>query len=425
LFATFLIVVGVSLAVSFICSILEAVLLSVSQSYVALLRRRGDRAGELLASFREKLDEPIAAILTLNTIAHTVGAAMGGALALQLFGNRWVAVFSAVLTFAVLVFSEIIPKTIGARHWRLLARPVAHVLRVLLFVLRPVLLPLSWLSRLLTGRGERAPAISRGELEVLAELGRREGTLKHYEWEVLRNVINLHRLKVASIMTPRTEMVAIAGTATLAEAKAMMLGEGVSRVPVYEGTPDRVIGILRLRDVVRAERRGVSELLGAMLAPRFVPETATADRLLQEMRVGQYKLAIAIDEFGGTAGVVTLTDLLQAIVGEIRDEYGEEPPAIEKLADGVVRLSGILSVREANQQLGLGLSEDRQTTIAGFVTHQLGRLAREGDVVSVESGELEVLEIEGRRIERLLYYPAASGMERRAGQRPGGGASEK
>ncbi len=416
MFATFLIVVGVSLAVSFMCSIMEAVLLSVSQSYVALLRRRGDPAGELLASFREKLDEPVAAILTLNTIAHTVGAAMGGALALQIFGNRWVALFSALLTFAVLVFSEIIPKTIGARHWRLLARPVAHVLRALLFVLRPVLLPLAWLSRLLTGRGKRAPAISRGELEVLAELARREGTLKHYEWETLRNLVNLHRVRVDSIMTPRTEMVAIAGTGTLAEAKATMLSEGVSRIPVYEGTPDRVIGVLRLRDAVRAERQGVSELQGVMRPPRFVPETATAEGLLQEMRAGRYKLAVAIDEFGGTAGVVTLTDLLEAIVGEIRDEYGEEPPAVEELAGGVVRLSGTLSVRESNQRLGLGLPEGRQATIAGFVTNKLGRLAREGDVVPVKGGQIEVIEVEGRRIERLLFRPAGVDGPRRPGE---------
>lgn len=413
MFGTFLIVVGVSLAVSFVCSIMEAVLLSVSQPYVALLRRRGDRAGELLASFREKLDDPIAAILTLNTIAHTVGAAMGGALALQIFGNRWVALFSALLTLAVLVFSEIIPKTIGARHWRSLARPVAYVLRALLIVLRPVLIPLSFLSHFLTGRGERALAISRGELEVLAELGRREGTLKQYEWEVLRNVVNLHRLKVASVMTPRTEMVAVSQTTTLEEAKALMLSEGLSRLPVYEGEPDRVVGVLPLRDVVRAQRQQITDVRDVMSPPRFVPETATADRLLQEMRADRYKLAVAIDEFGGTAGVVTFGDLLQAIVGEIRDEYGEEPPAIERQANGVVRLAGTLSLREANQRLGLQLSEGRQATIAGYVTDALGRLARAGDVISIPGGELEVIEVEARRIERLLFRPAGEDTRQR------------
>ena len=146
--ATLIVVVGLSLGISFLCSIMEAVLLSVRFSYIGVLQERGERAGDLLARMREKIDEPIAAILTVNTIAHTVGATVAGALAYDVFGSKFVALFSALLTLAVLVFSEIIPKTIGATYWMLLAKPVAHVLRALVVVMKPILVPLALINRI-------------------------------------------------------------------------------------------------------------------------------------------------------------------------------------------------------------------------------------------------------------------------------------
>src|SRR5690606_12393180 len=140
--STLLLVVGISLAVSFLCSILEAVLLSISHSYVGVLQERDHPAGNLLAGMRRNIEQPIAAILTLNTIAHTVGAAMGGAIALEVFGSKWVALFSVVLTFVILVFSEILPKTIGATYWQTLAPYAAYVLRFMIVVMKPVLIPL-------------------------------------------------------------------------------------------------------------------------------------------------------------------------------------------------------------------------------------------------------------------------------------------
>jgi Mg2+/Co2+ transporter CorB len=161
-------VVGAGLAISFLCSILEAVLLSITHAYVGVLQEEGERAGHLLAHMRENIDEPIAAILTLNTIAHTVGAAVGGALALRVFGNEWIAAFSALLTLLILIFSEIVPKTLGATYWKLLARPAAYTLRAMIIGMKPVLIPLSWLNRLITPRGDTGPTVSRSELEILA-----------------------------------------------------------------------------------------------------------------------------------------------------------------------------------------------------------------------------------------------------------------
>lgn len=182
---TLLLVISVALAVSFLCSILEAVLLSISHSYVALLEDRGDRAGVLLGGLRRNIEEPIAAILTLNTISHTVGAAVSGAIALQVLGSQWMALFSALLTLAILLLSEILPKTIGATFWQKLAPATAHTLRWMILVMKPVLIPLAWFNRLVAPRGEKGVTVSRAELEVLAEIGRREGTIDEAEWQVV------------------------------------------------------------------------------------------------------------------------------------------------------------------------------------------------------------------------------------------------
>ncbi|UCF20523.1 MAG: HlyC/CorC family transporter [Gemmatimonadota bacterium] len=398
-----ILVIAISLAVSFICSIMEAVLLSVSYSYVALLKRRDSKAGRLLADMRDHLDQPIAAILTLNTIAHTVGAAVGGALALEVFGSAWIALFSAALTFAVLVFSEIIPKTIGARSWKLLARPVAYVLRWLVLLMKPILVPLALLSRAIAPKRERGPAVSRGELEVLAEIGRREGSLGEHEWEVVTRVMHLDRIRVGSIMTPRTKLEAVPVAATLEEAKSVMLEAGYSRIPVYEGSIDRIVGFVKARDIWRAEAEGETSVRSCMRQPRFVPETMSVQHLLQEMRDERLKMVIVIDEFGGTAGLVALEDVLEQIVGELHDDGDVEPLQIEAIGEREVRVDGALPLREVNVRLGLELPETEHDTLAGFVQAHLGRIAQVGDTVAFAGGVFRVIAMDGHRIARLEH----------------------
>ncbi len=401
---TLFLVIGFSLAISFLCSILEAVLLSISHAFVGVLQDRGERAGALLARMRENIDEPIAAILTLNTIAHTVGASVGGALALQVFGNEWIALFSAVLTLAILVLSEILPKTIGATYWQQLAPPTAYVLRFLTVVMRPILIPLSLINRMISPRGERAPTVSRAELEVLAEIGRREGTIDEDEWQVVSNVMNLDSIHVGEVMTPRASVIAVPVEATVEEAMEVMLDEGHLRVPVYEGTIDHVVGILLARDLWRADREGVKEAREAMRAPQFVPVTKPVEDLIREMRTARIKMAVVLDEFGGTAGIVTLEDLIEEIVGEIQDEHEQEPLDFEHGPEEV-RVEGGVALWEVNERLGLQLPEEMYDTIGGYIFGQLGRIGHDGDEVQVEGGTFRVVSMDGRRIARVAFLP--------------------
>ena len=394
-------VLGISLSISSLCSILEAVLLSVTHSYVEVLRDEGSQAGDYLHAMKQKIDEPIAAILTLNTIAHTAGAALGGAIAGQVFGQVWVGVFTGVLTLIILLFSEIIPKTIGATFWQRLSKPSAHVLWWMVIVMKPILIPLNLFSQLI--RREAGSTVSRAELEVLAQIGYSEGTIDEDEWHVVTNVIRLGEVTVGEVMTPRTDIVAIPGGATVEEAMAMMLEEGHLRLPVYAESIDRIEGLLLARDLWRAHLDGVKEI-GEIVRPvQFLPTTKLVEDLIPEMRIQRSKMAIIIDEFGGTAGLVTLEDLIEEIVGEIRDEHEEdEPLGFEELDDGTVRIWGGVAVREVNDRLDLSVSEEPHDTLGGYVFGVLNRIGRVGDVVDLENARLRITQMKGRRVEYVV-----------------------
>ena len=366
-------ILGISLSISSLCSILEAVLLSVTHSYVEVLRDQRAKAGDYLHVMKQKIDEPIAAILTLNTIAHTAGAALGGARAGIVFGQAWIGVFTGVLTLIILLFSEIIPKTIGATFWQRLAKPSAHVLWWMVILMKPILIPLNVFSQLI--RREGASTVSRAELEVLAQIGYSEGTIDKDEWQVVTNVIRLGEVTVGEVMTPRTDMVAIPRDATVEEAIEIMLEEGHLRLPVYAVSIDKIEGLLLARDLWSAHRDGVTKIAEIVRPVQFLPTTKLVEDLIPEMRVQRTKMAIVIDEFGGTAGLVTLEDLIEEIVGEIQDEHEEdEPLSFEDLDDGTVRIWGGVAVREVNDRLDLSVSEEPHDSLGGYVFGVLNRI---------------------------------------------------
>lgn len=400
-------VLTATFAVSFLCSILEAVLLSITHSHVAMLQERESKAGELLAAMRAKIDEPIAAILTLNTIAHTMGATLSGGLALQAFGEPWMAAFSAALTLGILIVTEIIPKTVGATFWPTLAAPSAYVLQVMIVVMKPVLMPLSLFTRAIAGSSSERPTVSRAELEVLAEIGRREGTLDESEWQVVSNIIRLDEVTVGEVMTPRIDMVAVPVEATVHEAKGIMLDHGHLRLPVFDGSLDRIVGLLLARDLWQADRQGLREIRDIVRPPFFAPSGKPVEDLIPEMRVQRNKMAIVLDEFGGTAGLVTLEDLIEEIIGEIQDEHeAHEPEDFHALDGGRMRVWCGTTIRDVNDRLDLELSEDQHDTLGGLLFGELSRVGRVGDVVDVEGGSFRITRMKGRRIEYAVFTPA-------------------
>lgn len=400
-------VVAVVLAASFLCSVLEAVFLSVTHSHVALMKEQGHKAGPVLERMKQRIDEPIAAILTLNTIAHTFGATAAGAIATEVFGDVWIGVFSAVLTFAVLVFSEIIPKTLGATFWKRLAGPSAHTLRMLTFAMRPVIVPLGVLSRWI-GPKHGAATVSRAELAVLADIGRREGALDEDEFRVMSRVMRLDAITVGEVMTPRIDIVAVPADASLRDAMDMMLDRGKLRLPVHEGSLDRIAGLLLARDLWRAARRPgeapatVREIARPM---QFAPASKTVEDLIREMRAERTKMVVVLDEFGGTAGLATLEDLIEEIVGEIQDEHeSDEPQDFRAVQGGRLLVWGGTPAKDVEEQIGIQLG-DEHDTIGGYVFGALDRIPRAGDVVPAGDGRLRVVKVRRRRIEYVLFTP--------------------
>jgi len=394
-------ILGISLFISSLCSVLEAVLLSVTHSYVEVLKDQGSKAGHYLHVMKQKIDEPIAAILTLNTIAHTAGATLGGWWAVRVFGAQVIVGFTIVLTLVLLTFSEIIPKTIGATYWKQLGAPAAHVLWWMVIVMKPILIPLNLFSQLL--RGKKGSTVSRAELEVLAEIGYSEGTIDEDEWQVVTNVMGLGEVTLGEVMTPRTDMVAMSLESTVEAAIGVMLDEGHLRLPVYSESIDKIEGLLVARDLWRAHRDGVTEISQILRPIQFLPTTKLVEDLIPEMRDQRAKMAIVIDEFGGTAGLVTLEDLIEEIVGEIQDEHEEdEPLSFEDLDDGTVRIWGGVAVREVNDRLDLEISEEPHDTLGGYVFGVLNRIGRVGDVVELENAQLRITQMRGRRVEYVV-----------------------
>jgi len=398
-------VIGTSLSISFLCSVLEAVLLSTSRSYVEVLREQDARAAQWLERALTRIDEPIAAILTLNTIAHTAGATMSGYYAAQVFGDRWVGLFSVGLTLMILMFSEIVPKTLGATYWTTLIRPSAYILRGMVVVMRPIIIPLSFFNNLISPRTGR-PTVSRAEIEILAEIGRREGTLDEDEWRVVSNIIRLDEVSVAEVMTPRTDMVAVSIDADSETAIDLMLRTGHLRLPVYEENLDQIVGIILARDLWRADRKGLRLVRDVVRPVHYAPSSKPVEDLIPEMRRRRNKMAIVVDEFGGTAGLVTLEDLIEEIIGEIQDEHeADEPDDFMELEGGLLRVWGGVSLREVNERLDLDLPEDQYDTIGGYLFGRLSRVGMVGDAVDVPDGRFRITRMRGRRIEYAVFEP--------------------
>lgn len=320
-----LLYVGIALGVSFLCSLLEASLLSVRVAELAGRKERGDHhAATLLVLKEERIDDAIGAILTLNTIAHTLGAALSGAQAADVFGDKWVGLFSGVLTLLILALTEILPKTIGNVYASHLVPFASVTLRVMTTAMRPILVPMRALTRLI-GADEKRTPVSRGEVEAMVAIATEEGTLGKADSHLLTNVLRSYQVRVQDVMTPRTVIRMLPSSATLADLMADNDSRVFSRIPLFEGTRDDVLGWVLQRDALAAAVNGVAldTPLTAFLRPVLhIPEWELIGPVLRRMIEQREHVALATDEYGGISGLVTQEDLVETLLGvEIVDEY--------------------------------------------------------------------------------------------------------
>lgn len=314
--------VAFALIVSAGCSMFEAVLYSVPLRHLESMIRSGRRSGKIFKRLRSNVDRPIAAILTLNTIANTAGAAVAGAMAAVVFGRDQLGYFSIFFTLSILIFSEVIPKTAGVVYARKLAPLVAYPLSWLVIVMKPAIWLISLLTRIIS-RNKPKDSVSPDELKVMAQLSLRMGEIERYQEEVIANVLSLENRYVKEIMTPRTVVFSLDKNLTLKKACDKSGEWEHSRIPLYDKGPEDVIGFVLTQELFKALSEGKDDmLLTELMRPiRFVVEAARLNNILMDFIGSREKLFAVIDEYGGLSGVVSLEDILEEILGrEILDE---------------------------------------------------------------------------------------------------------
>ncbi|KTF13272.1 hemolysin family protein [Pseudoalteromonas sp. H105] len=312
----------VAILISFLCSIMEAVLLSITPSYVALLRKQNPKLAKCVEKLKKNVDQPLAAILTLNTVAHTAGAAGVGAQAAVVFSDAAVGIASAIMTLLVLVLSEIIPKTLGANYWRALTPIVSRGLVYLVILLKPFV----WFAEKLTnlmGRNYDEAFYIRQEIEAMADIGSESGALHQEESEIIRSLLHFRHTTLDSIMTPRTVLFKVHKDITVHQYLAEHGSSSFSRVLVYDKDGDDIIGFVHKNDIMLAYHRlGEDYKVSKLVKPLYtVPETLYMPTLLHTLLAKRNHICLVIDEYGDVQGIVTLEDMIESLMGlNIMDE---------------------------------------------------------------------------------------------------------
>lgn len=313
---------GLAIFISALCSITEAALYAVPISHIEHLRRQGKKSGHILFKLRTNVERPISAVLTLNTIANTAGASIAGAAAIKVFGSESMGLFVAAFTAAILVFSEILPKTIGVAYAKQLMPVLAKPLEVLVLIFLPVIWITGYLGRKVRPTSEIKT--TEDDITAVVSLTRKSGVIQPYEEMTIRNILSLDKKTVSDIMTPRTVVFSLPAQISVIDARNIKNLWHYSRIPVYENDdPEEIVGIVLRRAVLEtvADDRYDTRINEIMRPVRFVVETLTLDRLLVKFLESRMHLFVVLDEYGGVAGVVSLEDVLEEILGkEIVDE---------------------------------------------------------------------------------------------------------
>ncbi len=342
-----------ALGFSFLCSVAEAVVLSVTPSYIANLEKSGHKRAGLLKKIKTDIDRSLAAILTLNTIAHTIGAGGAGAEAAAYFGDKYVGISMAVLTLLILFLSEIIPKTLGAVYWRQLAPVTARFIQLLIWCLYPLIYISEHLTKLLTG-GKSVHPFNREEFAALAEIGAEAGQLDAKESRILKNLFRFPSLCSEDIMTPRTVVFALQQDMTVHEVMEAHPEIGFSRIPVYGNNIDEVTGFVLKSDILLDKHRQggttrLHELKRELLA---VTEATRLSQVLEELLDNRAHILLVVDDYGGMEGIVTLEDVVETLIGiEIVDEA-------DKIDD--MRRLARQKWEERMQRLGIDVRETKR-----------------------------------------------------------------
>jgi len=385
----------------------ETALTSANKLRLQYLSEKGNRRAKTASDVSSDTDRLLSALLIGLNIVVIVSTSLVTAFFIKLFGNKGILISAIVWTVITLIFGDIIPKTIAAKI------PVRSSLRLATFVkiLIILLTPFTWIFKKISNvtiypivkkLKEDEPSVTEEDIKSLASLGEREGIIEEMEKEIIHNVLEFTDSVVHEVMVPRVDMIGVDKNAATADVINTIKESGHSRIPVFEDDIDNIIGVIYAKDILIYAKEGKELKITEIMRPvHFVPETKKIVELLAEMQKLKVHIAVALDEYGGTSGLVTVEDLLEEIVGEIQDEYDQELPKIVKIDENNFLIGGGASIEEVIEETGLPVSQGEFDTMGGFIFSYIGRVPKQGEEIKINDYKITVTSVISKRIAQV------------------------
>lgn len=380
----------------------ETALLSLNKLRIKKLAKEGNENAIIVEELIKDPETLLTTILIGNNLVNIATASIATAIAISFFGNKGIGIATGIVTFMILIFGEIMPKSISAENAERISLIIAKPIRFFVKLFKPV----AYLINLvipLTKRGKKHRIlVTEDEIRLLVEMGEKEGVIEKEEKEMIKGVFEVGDMVAKEVMIPRVDMVCIEVNSSIDEALKLIRETGFSRIPVYEENRDNIVGILYAKDLIRhIDKKVKFKIRDIMRPPFFIPETKSLRELLREMQKRKLHMAIVVDEYGGTAGLVTLEDIIEEIVGEIMDEIDEEEKIIKKVAENEWLVNARARIEEVNEALGLEIPEEEFETIGGLVFNKLGKIPRVGDHIEINGTKIIVEKMRDKRIRKV------------------------
>ncbi|MCK4369299.1 MAG: HlyC/CorC family transporter [Dehalococcoidales bacterium] len=401
-----------------VCLLLSAFFSSSETAFISLQRIRVQhlvdtkvRGAKRVARMMERPEKFLSTVLLGNNFVNTAAAALATFLAISIWGEQWGLLIATIaVTIVLLIFCETTPKTIATRHAERLSLTFVGPIEALSWLLTPFVVALSWIasgfSKLFGGTPVPRSLATEEEIRTMISVGHREGTVEEEEAEMLHKVFDFGNRPVSEVIVPRTEVVWVEKGTKLADFLNLYAQSPLSRFPVYEDNMDNVVGILSVKDIVMAQAKGTisdESVIDDLIRPAyFAPETKRISELFAEMRDKNYRMTVVVDEFGGTAGIVSLSRLVEEIVGPVGDELAAIEKEYEPINEYTFSIDGGMRIEEANEEMDLDLPEGDYETVAGFVLDLLGHIPKQGERLKYKKMKIVITEMRGMKIEKIL-----------------------
>ncbi|MGI6732357.1 MAG: HlyC/CorC family transporter [Anaerovoracaceae bacterium] len=389
----------------------ETALMSLSKIRLKQMLENKEKGAERVNKLLSNPSKLLSTILIGNNAVNIGASALATSISIDIFGNHGVGIATGVMTLLVLIFSEITPKSLAAQNADKVSVRLSSLVRLVTIFLGPVSFVLTkltnFLVRIFGGEvDENQPFITQEELKTIVDVSHKEGVLEGEEKEMINNVFEFGDSLVNEVMTPRTEMIAIDVDMSYEEIRDIFNKEQYSRIPVYEKTIDNIIGILYLKDLIfsQSEEDTPFDLRKYIRQPSFTYEFKPTKDLFRKMRADRVHMAIVLDEYGGTEGLVTIEDLIEEIVGDIEDEYDKEIKGMEIIKEGEFLVNGNVAIEEINHLIGTHLESEDYDTIAGFVIGIIDRIPEPGEAIEYENIKFIIESFDKNKIEKIRIF---------------------